>query len=321
MASVVAVNHIDGYAAPSWLAWVPMLGAFEAILGFLLISGYSIGSSYQKQPEGFLRRRVQRLYPIYLASLAFAMAVGWWLGEGLPSVGVMLANGLFLNQLITTTSYLGPAWSLALEFWLYCLAPWLMALSMRRVRLLAWASFACFVIYTAGRTLFSWPYYSAVGFGGNLALLAFAWVAGLLLSRVGKSEAWALRDVALMFAGHSGLTLVIQAAYRMKHHELAPFFSADLLGLLMRALTLLGVWWAFKNWVLGEVAGSRKSKLLRWLGDVSYPLYLLHVPLAVLLAAKTSLRSELLYYGLAIALSALVYQALDSYSKRRHLAA
>lgn len=319
LASVVAVNHMDGYATPSLLAWMPMFGAFEAILGFLLISGYSIGSSYQKQPQGFLMRRVQRLYPIYLTALAFAVAVGWWLDRAhLPSVPVLLANALFLNQLVTTDSFIGPAWSLALEFWLYCLAPWLMALSVERVRLLAWGSFIAFAGYTAGRTLFGWPYYSGLGYGGNLVLLAFAWVAGLLLSRAKTGETWHLRDIALMFAGHAGLTMLIQAAYRLKHHELGLFFTTDLIGLMMRAATLLAVWLVFQKWVIGAKQGTEKSWLLRWLGDVSYPLYLLHVPLAMLLAAK-GYHNELLYYVSAVVLSALIYRLIDTYSRKRHL--
>ena len=53
------------------------------------------------------------------------------------------------------------------------------------------------------------------------------------------------------------------------------------------------------------------------LGDVSYPLYLLHAPIYALLQ-KAGLKMPILYYLAAVGISALVYQALDFYSKERH---
>ena len=53
LASIVAINHLPEFVAIGALEIVPRFGAFEAILGFLCISGYSIGASYQKQPNGF----------------------------------------------------------------------------------------------------------------------------------------------------------------------------------------------------------------------------------------------------------------------------
>lgn len=321
LASIVVMGHLHEHAPSPWGAVAASFGSFEAILGFLLISGYSIGHSYQVKPEGFLLRRVKRLYPVYLFSLVLCVVLGN-VGAGhapdIPWLKVLL-NALLLNQLFTTESYLGPAWSLALEFWLYCLAPLLIAWSDRRVRGIMFGSLACYVFYSTARPFFSLPYFAALGFGLNLPLLAFSWVAGLRLARQDVAPQGALRDAGLIFAGHWLLSAGLQGAYRLKNHALDIFLTADLPGLLARAITLFFVWWVFRRFVIpcAETEGS-KSMSLRFLGDVSYPLYLLHVPVIMFLAAR-GWHSPLLIYFTAILASALAYRLLDSYSRKRHL--
>jgi peptidoglycan/LPS O-acetylase OafA/YrhL len=317
LASVVAVNHLGEFAPLGIASFIPKFGAFEAILGFLLISGYSISVSYTKQPDGFLLRRLKRLYPVYLAAMAVnAVAI---LAENgpMPSVAEIALNALFLNQLFTSTSFVGPAWSLSLEFWLYCLAPALMRTSPKWTRVLVYGSFACYLIYTALRTLSHLPYYSGVGFGGNLILLSFAWVAGLRLAQLRDAPASAMRDIRWLFAGHIALAAAIQFAYRVKHHSLPGFFSTDLINYGMQSLSLLFVYLVFARLVIAPRAAVERSWFLRFLGDVSYPLYLLHVPVYTLLR-KAGLSIPIVYYLVAVLASAVVYQALDFYSRKRH---
>jgi peptidoglycan/LPS O-acetylase OafA/YrhL len=122
LAFIVAIGHLEQQVPLGPLAVVPMFGPFEAVLGFLLISGYSIGNSYAREREGFLRRRALRIYPVYLGAILLT-----WLATphafDITFATTLLQNVLFLNQITTATSYVGPAWSLALEVWLYCLTP------------------------------------------------------------------------------------------------------------------------------------------------------------------------------------------------------
>src|SRR5208282_3851468 len=117
---------------------------------------------------------------------------------------------LFLNQLFTTNSFVGPAWSLSLEFWLYCLTPFLMRLPASFIRFIVFGSFGSYLVYTILRTLFHMPYYSGVGFGANLLFLSFIWVAGLRLARSGSEDDTALRDIGIIFGGHIALAVCIQ---------------------------------------------------------------------------------------------------------------
>ncbi len=184
LASIVAIGHMADYTTLGYLDCISGLGSFEAILGFLLISGYSISMSYTKQPEGFLVRRIMRLYPIYLTAIAATCLSFYLLDVPLPHLITLVINGLFLNQLVTNTSFVGLSWSLSLEFWLYCLTPFLMGLSMSRTRLIVFASFACYLVYTILRTVSHmpslqrcWvrgqPHFSFVHLGGRTSPGAF----------------------------------------------------------------------------------------------------------------------------------------------------
>jgi peptidoglycan/LPS O-acetylase OafA/YrhL len=318
LASIVAINHMSDFTNLGWMGFVPAFGAFEAILGFLLISGYSISISYSTQPKGFLMRRIFRVYPIYIATIAAYYLLFISLKLPTPSWLVVGINLLFLNQVLTSTSFVGPAWSLSLEFWLYCLAPFLMRLSQSAIRWLVYASFVSFLIYTVLRSAAHLPYYSGLGFGANLPLLSFIWLAGLLLARSAAADSTALRDIGIIFGGHILVMALIQFGFRVKHHAVSLFFTHDILITAAHASTLAFVFLVFKYVVIPPGPALPHSWFLRLLGDLSYPLYLLHaVVFSVLL--HLGLRSPLLFYLIAVAASAGIYWLLDFYSKKRHL--
>ena len=311
LAAIVALNHLGEYVPLGVLDWVRRMGAFEAILGFLLVSGYSIGASYRRAPEGFAWRRVRRVYPVYLVSLVLSGVVTHSvMQQAVPGPLELLANVLLLNQLFTLTSFVGPAWSLALEFWLYLLTPWLVAAGSRGQRLLAIASFVAFLVYTALRTLLHWPYHAGVGFGANLLLLSFIWICGLKLVLADDKRQESMRDVRLIFAVHIVWAAAIQGAWRIKHQTAELFFSHDLPVLALQGLVLLLVQGLFAHGVLAARSDLRPWRSLQWLGDVSYPLFLLHIPVFMLLA-QTPSRSPTVYLATTLLLAALVLALLN----------
>ncbi len=286
LATIVAMVHLGERMPIGALAPLPMLGGFEAVLGFLVISGYSVTVSLEQRPDGFLRRRLLRVFPSYLACLALTLGVMAFVQhKPLPGVGEIMANVLLLNQLVTHTSILLPAWSLSLECWFYALLPLLALLPARHVRRIAWLSFAAFVAFTVGRTLLQLPYYAGVGHGANVPLLAFAWVTGSLMARRDADAALAWRDLRWMFAGHIVLDVLIQAGHRIKHHEAARFAIDDLPGFCLQALTL----WVLVRCLARVIAPATTPRIRsRWmnaLGDWSYPLYLVHVPIYALVVS------------------------------------
>ncbi|MEJ7688846.1 MAG: acyltransferase [Variovorax sp.] len=319
LAFIVVVTHLAAYTPLGAWGVVPSFGSFEAILGFLLISGYSIGASYAKEPQGFLVRRAKRIYPVYLASLALSYIVYVLANSAHPTWWVTLSNVLFLNQILTQNSLVSSAWSLALEFWLYGLTPWLLRTDGPTLRRLMFASFGAYLLYTCGRTLLQWDYYADVGYGGNLLFLSFAYLAGLRLAREPQAARSVLRDIAIMFTLHIGLATAIQFASSWRHGIASDFLRDGIDAYMLQACTLALVLWAFRAITTRPVNNVPASRLLRLMGDISFPLYLIHLPLYYLLD-RGGFDSATFFLGSAVAASFVLYMAVDKYSQMRHLA-
>ena len=311
LATIVAINHMPDYIPIGpILSIVPRFGAFEAVLGFLLISGFSIASSYLKEPGGFLVRRAQRIYPIYVASVALFVAAFAVTGGGRPSFWELLVNLVFLNQIVTDTSFVGPSWSLALEIWFYCLTPLLFRLAPATLQKWILASFLAFLVHTVGRTLFHWHYYSGIGFGLNLVLLGFAWVSGLRLARTRDG----LSVVAGLLALHLLADAAIELGHCIKHGQVDSFLSHDIPGFLMQATTLVVVLLGIRN-AMGNGRGD-PSRRLRLLGDISFPLFLVHIPI-YMVGQHYGFQNPWAFYGTALLASLVMFKVLDRYTQQR----
>jgi len=320
LAFIVAVNHLPDFVAIGTWDFVPMFGPFEAILGFLLVSGYSIGASYAKEPEGFLWRRALRIYPVYLAAVALSYAVFALEHGSFPSAWLVLVNVLFLNQILTNDSFVGPAWTLALEVWLYCLTPLLFKVRPSTLRVLMAASFAAYLAYTCGRTLFHWNYFAGVGYGLNLLLLSFIWLAGLRLAREPENSIRILKEIGLMFALHILLAIAVQFASSWKRGVVDEFLRSGIDRYALQAFTLVVVLWVFKRVTSSPASNAGSSATLRLLGDISYPMYVAHIPVFFFLK-RASLESPTLYLAMVLVVSFALYWGVDKYSQRRQPAA
>lgn len=240
LAVVVMVSHL------SWFApGLPDGGALAAVLGFLVVSGYSIAASLEREPAGFYRRRLRRILPVYLAACALSLlpvalgpvvdATGYvW---AVPAPAEVVCNLVFLQGFACGPLTSNPVvWSLSVEAACYAAAPFLRRWTAAA---LALVSLAAFLLIPPEPV-----YYSRMTGGGALVLLAWAWLAGFLLWRAG-----------LRF------TLPVP------------------------------------------------RRLCLWLGDVSYPLYLVHIP-AYLGLWALGVRAPVLLAAGALALAVLA-QAVE----------
>ena len=313
LAFIVASAHLAAFVPLGWLAFVPVFGMFEPVLCFLLISGYSIGNSYGKEPDGFLKRRAWRIYPVYIAAIVltcFAIPQPWRSGA------VTIAqNLLFLNQVTTERSFIGPAWSLSLAVWLYCLTPFLGRLKSEHLRAVMYASFAAFCCYEVCRSAFHLPYYVTLSYGLNLPLLAYIWLGGFLLARAPSLARRTVRDCGVMLFGEMLLQWAIAGQYRSRHTGLDAFIQSDLAGLAGRTATVAAIWLLFK-WIADGRTGKTRSTSMRLLGDISYPLYLVHAGLFILVA-NVGIRSPEIYLGAAVVTALLIYWCIDFYGRAR----
>jgi len=123
-AVLVAVTHFftfDFFGAinsPAFPVIFRLQFAHEAVLLFFIISGYVIGLSHIKSPYNYknvvnyLKKRLVRLYPIYLLALVISFAYGY----KSISVTEIVGHLFFLHEFLVKTIAVNPVlWSLGYE--------------------------------------------------------------------------------------------------------------------------------------------------------------------------------------------------------------
>lgn len=166
LAHIVQITGLDK-TQTYW--WVTQFLAREAVSIFIIVSGFVItGLVLQKQERWatFITRRAFRIFPLYLALLPLGALTLFLTASVLPDMGwasdprfryddtihhtvvsveaapwahiiphLFLFQGVIPDSLIdqSQTSFLGPAWSLSLEWQFYLIAPLLIALLRNKV--------------------------------------------------------------------------------------------------------------------------------------------------------------------------------------------
>jgi peptidoglycan/LPS O-acetylase OafA/YrhL len=249
LAMIVFVHHLD--LQPGLSNWWTSIGAAfnsgSAVYGFLLISGYSIAASLDRESSGYVLRRVKRIYPTYLAALglgALAIAVG-----AVPQIPAAVAQfaamALMLQTFAVPTLWAdGQLWTIAVEWWCYMAAPLLRRLPEAVSLFIVTISLAFFLIWKP-------PAIATLTIGGLLFdALAWLWIAGFLYYR----HRGAISGYALL-----AIALAASAAAPWRGPACLVAIVALVLCERVKVPTPVG-------------------PVLGWLGDLSYPLYAVHVP-------------------------------------------
>jgi len=302
-------------------------GGNIAVSGFFVISGFviawALSQKYTSTWRGiaaFYAGRALRIYPLYLLifaaywlALAFIAASQATPHPSLAEIGrnLMLfpsppelgANLLLFSYGITgffadhnqqgplfQHFFIGPAWTLAYDLVFYAVAPWLVT---RKDRLwIVWAVglayYLAFAMYLDARQpVWEWYFYT----NGMPLLFAFASGALLYHYRQFRPSGWSLAVATLC---------LVQLSY------LPLGFNNVTLNQLMSVLAFTVL-----------VAGLRgRGKLDQRLGDLTYATYLLHLPVAQIMAQLGLIGDSMLLalpvtYALAFAALYLVEQPLD----------
>jgi peptidoglycan/LPS O-acetylase OafA/YrhL len=273
LASVVLCVHCrfligDFNEAPALIRFGAFFGGPASVFGFFLVSGYSIAASIQNGADGFYFRRMARIYPVYWATFALALLAFTIVGSPFkmetgrvfswdPRWWVLLLNAIGLPCLFAPSlATFGPCWSLTCEIIYYAWAPLFKSSSTKVLLLLAALSFAYFTHHTD-------PDWSQVLYGRSvLALLGF-WIAGFLFFRHRQNVV-----AGLVFVGG------IVTLYAPKLNRGEPYACTNMF------VTVLLITCAPKIHLPDKVV-----IVLTYLGELSYPIYLVHIPVYVVLLA------------------------------------
>lgn len=312
---------------------------YLAVDFFFLLSGFVLGYAYDDRwgkmtLKDFFKRRIIRLQPmIIIGSIIGALlfyfqdspALGWGGINEVPIWKMLLVmligftlipvgKGLDIRGWNEMHPLNGPAWSLFFEY----IANIVYALVLRRVSKIV---LAILVVVAAGFTIHyaltnpngdiigGWSIDDSTQLKIGFIRLAFPFLAGLLLARIGK-----LRYTKNAFLSAALLLVVLLSVPRLG--------DADSLWLngLYECFCLI-IMFPFIIWLGagGKVQGYKASKVCKFLGDISYPIYITHFPIAYVYMAWVTNNNLTLeqswHYGLLVVIAAVAtaYLAMRFY--------
>ncbi|MEY1556921.1 acyltransferase family protein [Yoonia sp. R2331] len=244
-------------------------GAFVDL--FFVLSGFILAANYTHwfsdgvgltQVKGFLQRRVARIYPLHLATIIAFIGLLAVAGKPMPAASDVIENLLMIHAWGMNDVYIlnFPSWSISAEWMLYLLFPFFAFACARPTiwtSLVAAATIAYAALFAFGdgfdinERLSLWRAIPAFIFGMSLFVYRDADTG---LSATARNVLQVLSLFGIVAILHSGSLSIL----------LIPLFS--LLVLITRKDT-------------GSVAAGLGVRPLVWLGDISYSIYMLHVPI------------------------------------------
>ncbi|MDP4187072.1 MAG: acyltransferase [Bacteroidota bacterium] len=296
---------------------------YLAVDFFFVLSGFVIGYAYDNRWDkmtlkGFFKRRLIRLHPMIIAGMVIGAVCFYFQGSAVfPMIRQTPVWEMLLIMLIGFTLLPvppsmdirgwqemhpldGPAWSLFFEY----IANILYALFIRKFsnKLLSVFVFifGCILIQLSvfgpnGDVIGGWsvePSQLRIGF----TRLLYPFFAGLLLSRICKPG-----HIKHAFFWCSLLLVIILSVPRIggsNHLWMNGLYVSFCIIFLFPLIVYLGA--------SGKVVGKLPSKICEFLGNISFPIYIIHYPFIYLFTAWVSNKNISLTQSLPVALIVLL---------------
>lgn len=312
----VIVHHLTGpgqMIEPAALAlpapvYAFIRGGYLAVATFFVLSGFVLSRSYRAvewSPRNLLRYgagRIARVYPVYLLSLAVVAPIVL-ADRAAASAPMLAAHGLLLQGWLgpIPVNWNTPAWSLSCEIFFYFSFPLLAVLVLRAGR----RGVAAAAILACGLTRLLW----ALGVPDQIKPLIHLsdFLMGVAASRLYDLLAPRLRSGALLYIPAAALfvALIARPGWLPSgldlNTALRPLNAAILIGLALGG---------------GAAARALSSRLVVYLGQASYAMYILHVPMLWWYLRWTRGASASVFLAAVIAVSALVYRFVEEPANR-----
>ena len=287
---------------------------YLAVDFFFVLSGFVIGYAYDDRWDkmttwGFFKRRLTRLHPMVIAGTLVGAALFFFSSGYFPKtmevegwkfalcfvMGLLMipcGNGLDIRGWGELNSFNGPQWTLTFEY----IGNILYAFVLRRLPMIALAilCIGC-AFFTLDLTL-GWdvfglfpegPQYTVIG-GWSLTAqqiyigfsrLLYPFLCGLLISRIlpGRRSA----------DNPSGSPIHLRGGFWWCSLALVAIFSIPCIGGdygvpdgIFQAVCILLIFPLIVLAGAGSVTTDRRSTAVcKWLGDISYPIYITHYPI------------------------------------------
>ena len=314
-AMVVAFHLLEAHSGGNHLNQIINHG-YLAVDFFFMLSGFVIGYAYDdrwnKMSTGtFFKRRLIRLQPMVIMGSIVGAALFWFQDapcypamEGVSVGAVLLVMLLGCTLLPLPLKWdirgwmemhplNGPAWSLYYEY----IGNILYALFIRKFSKTALtvlvAIAACFTVHRcltapAGDIVGGWALNWEQQYVG-LVRLMYPFFGGLLLSRLG----WLIRTRKNAFWWCSLMIIVVLSVPRIGGEDgywMNGLYEAFCIICIFPVIVSMGAG--------GRITGKRSAAVCKFLGDISYPVYITHYPLVYIYTAWAFNRQATLAEGL-----------------------
>ena len=257
-------------------------GFFGVVL-FFVISGFVIAHVAERESRrSFVVKRIFRIYPPLIAAILLIMALAYLNRGGalpgappvVPAWGDAILGMLLMDVIVPIpVGVLAVGWTLTIEIFFYAhatlLLPWIRTRPVRSAILLAgWGVLGPYVLLDlATRTGTIWIRQVAEMIH-YLPLFAI----GVFAHARFRDQ---LRGTGLILGALGCLTCYIVNLNWMKGWALQPEQLFPI-----QAAYATGLFFLFMH----ADAGKRVGRIAKWAGDISYSLYLVHVPIGLLAA-------------------------------------
>ena len=271
----VAVAHYTVYfplgrdfRAPFFEAMQPLMGFFFTLSGFVIMHVYDGRITSFAKYGDYLRKRLARIYPIFLATFAisYTYAIYTKNHSDMFASSAILPNLLLIHAWGTThmLTFDYPSWSVSAEIFVYLLFPVFLFMINRLGAFALALPFVLGLAVIAAFSVFGLGNWMDATFNGGCLRAAPSFVAGMVVYRLAtrdlvgfRAPAWfahsmAVATIVLMLAGVPGPVMLV--------------YMAALVFVMAAAEP--------------EQPSVLSRPFARRLANASYGFYLLHIPVA-----------------------------------------